>query len=173
MKKVIKYIILVIIIIVVCVTGVFLLRQNFFKFDRKLTSEEKEIIERYINDNNTSNLEEGMTFASTYYFGSRLNNDELNVYLWTVFEEYDVQDDLFLLNKEINNASIITIDVSDDKFEITSYTILDNDNDIKKDFPIAIRNVATSFKESKEYSDLEKENDQMIDTYKEYFKESE
>ena len=114
-----------------------------------------------------------MTFASTYYFGSRLNNDELDVYLWTIFEEYDVQDNLFLLNKEINNASIITIDVSDDKFEITNYTILDNDSDIKKDFPIAIRGSATSFKESKEYSDLEKENDQMIDTYKEYFKESE
>ena len=173
MKKVFKYIILVIIIILVCVTGVFLLRKNFFKFDRKLTSEEKEIIEKYINDNNISNLEEGMTFASTYYFGDRLNNDEIDVYLWTVFEEYDVKDNLFSLNKEINDASILTIDVSDDKFEIIDYKVIDDNKEIEKTFPIAIRDVAVSFKESEDYQNLKDENNKMIDTYKEYFKDSE
>lgn len=173
MKKVFKYMILVIIIIIVCVIGVFWLRKNFFKFDRRLTSEEKEIIEKYINDNNTSNLEEGMTFASTYYFGDRLNNDKIDVYLWTIFEEYDVRDHLFSQNKKMNNASILTIDVSDDKFEIIDYKVIDNNKEIEKTFPIAIRDVAVSFKESEDYQKLEEENDKMIDTYKEYFKESE
>lgn len=174
MNKVLKDIIFGIILIATTIIITFVLRTYFFTFDKTLTSEQKEIIEKYISDTNNSYLEEGMTFTSVHYFGSRYNNDELKVYLWALFSEYDTSNNRFEEHRGFSIPHVININVKDDNFEIISYDIPKDGsfykNSITELFPITIRNKVLKFHDSKECKKLFQEHDEMINTYQEYFK---
>ena len=81
-----------------------------------------------------------MTFTSVHYFGSRYNNDELKVYLWVLFKEYDTSNNRFEEHRGFSIPHVININVKDDNFEIISYDI-PKDGSLYKDsikdlFPI-------------------------------------
>lgn len=174
MKRIIKDIILGIIIIILAVITTFVLRTYFFSFDKKLTSEQKQLIEKYISEENNSYLEDGMTFTSIHYFGSRYNNDELKVYLWALFSEYDTSNNKFEEHQGFSIPHVITVNVKDDAFEIKGSEIPKDGSYYKKSieemFPVTIRNKVYKFHSSRECEDLFKSHNELIETYKEYFK---
>ncbi len=168
MKKFLKYITIGLIIIIVTIFVTFIIRENFFKFDKKLSKENKNAIEQYISDISSSHLEEEMTFLSTYYFGDRFNDDKLTVYLWVLYDEYISSATTFEKYRQINAPYKIVIDTSNDQFKIIDYTLADNNNlDL---FPIAIKPKVNSFLTSKDYDKLIHEQEELINTYKDYFK---
>lgn len=177
MNKVLKNIIWGIIVIIIAVIITFVLRRYFFNFDKKLTKEQKEIIEKYISDKNNSYLEENMTFTSTHYFGDRYNDDKLEVYLWVMFSEYDTRDGKFEQYQSISVPYVITINTLDDTFEITKYeTVKDGSehkNSINKLFPMTIRNQVLYFHAHEDFKELLSEHEEMIKIYEDYSKESE
>lgn len=177
MKKVLKNIILGIIVIIIAVIVTFVLRLYFFSFDKKLTKDQKEIIEKYISSENNSYLEENMTFMSTHYFGDRYNNDKLEVYLWVIFSEYDTSDSKFELYRESSTPYVIRVNTKDDAFEIIEYEIPKDGSyyskSIKEMFPLTIRKQVLNFNLHKSYKKLSSEHKEMIKVYEDYSKESE
>jgi len=168
MNKVLKHIFIGIIIVIGAAYLTFVLRQNFFKFDKALSKDNKDLLEEYISDIKNSYLEEGMTFLSTYYFGNRYNDEKLNVYLWVMFDEYVVNTTEFEFYKGTNEAYKLVINMSDDKFEIIEHELISNDN--YDEVPLALRKKVKNYSESREYNKLLDEHKDMIETHKEYFK---
>lgn len=180
MKKLLKNILLGLIIVIITMILTFSLRKYFFSFDKKLTKEQKEVIEKYISDKNNSYLEENMTFTSTHYFGSRYNNDRLEVYMWVFFSEYDTSNDKFDVYKEIDTPYVIVINTKDEKFEIIDSWTLNGklepknyNKQISKRFPLAMKDQIIEFKKSSNYKKLKKEHKNLIEIYEDYSKESE
>lgn len=180
MKKLLKNILLGLVIVVITVVLTFSLRKYFFNFDKRLTKEQKEIIEKYISDKNNSYLEENMTFTSTHYFGSRYNNDVLEVYMWVFFSEYDTSNGKFDIYQEINAPYVIVINTKDEKFEIIDSWVLKEkveskvyNERISKRFPLAMKDQVIDFMKSGDYKKLKKEHMNLIKIYEDYSKESE
>lgn len=175
MKKLLKNIGIGIIIVVVSVIATFTLRRYIFNFDKKLTKEQKEIIEKYLSDKNNSYLEENMTFTSTHYFGDRYNDDKLEVYLWIMFSEYDTSDGKFELHASLSIPCAVIINTKDDAFDVIDYKIPEDGNkyskSINKLFPVSLRTSISSFVKHKDYDQLQKEHETLINIYEEYSKE--
>lgn len=175
--KTIKNIAVAIIVIAIAVITTFVLRRFFFSFDKKLTNEQKTIIEKYISDKNNSYLKEGMTFTSTHYFGSRFNDDKLEIYLWVMFSEYDTSDGKFEEHSSISVPYLIVVNTKDDKFELTSHETPKDGSEYKKSiksmYPLTIRGQVSNFIKTKDYKKLLKEHEQLIQVYVDYSKESE
>lgn len=177
MKKVIKNIIIGIIVVIIAIIITFVLRKYIFRFDKNLTKEQKAIIEKYISDKSNSYLEENMTFTSTHYFGDRYNDDQLEVYLWAMFSEYDTKDNKFESYTESSMPWVIIVNTKDEQFEIIDYKMPKDGNQykqsIKNMFPIAIRGQVLNFYNRSDYKKLVKEHQNMIQIYEDYSKESE
>ncbi len=171
MEKVFKQILLGIIIVILSTIITFILRENFFKFDKPLTKENKQYIEQYISDINNSNLKEGMTFLSTYYFGDRFNNDKIEVYLYVLYDEYMETDTSFSSYKNVATPYVVVIDTSNDNFTITDYQIPNNTKEYQKLFPLSLNRKIKNFSKDKEYEKLLEKHQELITTYREYFKE--
>lgn len=170
--KVLKDVVIGIIVIVIAIVITFILRTYFFSFDKKLTNEQKVIIEQYISDKSKSYIEESMTFMSTHYFGSRFNDDKLKVYLWVRFSEYDTKDGKFEEYSSYSVPHVITINMSDDFFEIIGIEIPKDGAEYKKSiksmFPITIRSKVLMFEKTKEAKKLSDEHQELIQVYKDY-----
>lgn len=170
--KVFKDIIIGIVVICLAIVITFILRTYFFSFDKKLTNEQKSIIEQYISDRSNNYLEESMTFMSTHYFGSRFNNDKLKVYLWVRFSEYDTKDGKFEEYSGYSIPYVVTINTVDDSFEIINIEIPKDGSEyiksIKNMYPITIRNKVLMFEKTKESKKLINEQQELIEIYKNY-----
>jgi len=170
--KALKNIIIGIIVIAITVITTFILRSNYFSFDKKLTKEQKSIIEKYISDESKGYLEDSMTFMSTHYFGNRFNDDELEVYLWVRFSEYDTKDGKFEEYSGYSIAHKITINTKDDLFKIIDCEIPKDGSEytksIKEMYPLTIRSKVMSFEKTKEWKKLLKEHEELINVYKNY-----
>ena len=175
--KAIKNIVIAIIVIAIAVITTFVLRRYFFSFDKKLTNEQKGIVEKYISDENNSYLKEGMTFTSTHYFGSRFNDDKLEIYLWVMFSEYDTSDGKFEEHSSISVPYLIVVNTKDGKFEIISHEIPKDGNEYKNSinsmYPLTIRGQVSNFIKTKDYKKLLEEHNELVQVYVDYSKESE
>jgi len=175
--KVVKNIAISFLIIFFVVIITFIMRLYFFKFDKKLTKEQKVIIEDYLSDLDSGKLTENMTFMSTYYFGNRYNNDKLEVYVWVMFSEYDTSNGNFKEYSGYSIPHVVTVNTKDDKFEIISSKIPKDGSEYSKSirdmFPLTIRIQISNFYNTKEYKDLLKEHGKLIKVYENYIKESE
>lgn len=174
--KILKNIIVGIIVITIAVITTFVLRTHFFKFDKKLTGEQKTIIEEYISNLDVSRFEENMTFMSTHYFGNRYNDDKLEVYLWVRFSDYDTTNGKFEEGSGYSIPYVVVVNTKDDAFEIISHQIPKDGSEYKKSindmFPLAIRSVVLHFDETKEYKKLLDEHDELVQIYKNYLEET-
>jgi len=172
--KLLKNIIIGIIVIGVTIVATFVLRTHVFSFDKKLTNEQKNIIEQFISDQSDSFLEEGMTFMSTHYFGNRFNDDRLEVYLWVRFSEYDTKDGKFEEYSGYSIAHKVTINIKDGAFEIIGYEIPKDGSEyiksIKEMYPLTIRSKVMNFDKTKEWEQLLKEHEELINVYENYLK---
>lgn len=175
MKKIVKNIIIGILIIALSVIVTFILRGNFFNFDKKLSTKTKNEIETYIHNLDVPNSDSSMTFLSTYYFGDRFNDDKLEVYLWVIFEEYIDKAGTLEKLSATSMPYVIIIDTTNDEYKIIDYKIPKDGNkyktSIKEMFPITIRGKVLSFEKSKNYKKLYQEHQKLIDIYEEYNKE--
>lgn len=175
MKKIVKNIIIGILIIALSVIVTFILRGNFFNFDKKLSTKTKNEIEAYIHNLDVPSSDSSMTFLSTYYFGDRFNDDKLEVYLWVIFEEYIDKAGILEKLSATSMPYVIIIDTTNDEYKIIDYKIPKDGNkyktSIKEMFPITIRGKVLSFEKSKNYKKLYQEHQKLIDIYEEYNKE--
>lgn len=175
MKKIVKNIIIGILIIALSVIVTFILRGNFFNFDKKLSTKTKNEIEAYIHNLDVPSSDNSMTFLSTYYFGDRFNDDKLEVYLWVIFEEYIDKAGTLEKLSATSMPYVIIIDTTNDEYKIIDYKIPKDGNkyktSIKEMFPITIRGKVLSFEKSKNYKKLYQEHQKLIDIYEEYNKE--
>lgn len=175
MKKIVKNIIIGILIIALSVIVTFILRGNFFNFDKKLSTKTKNEIEAYIHNLDVPSSDSSMTFLSTYYFGDRFNDDKLEVYLWVIFEEYIDKAGTLEKLSATSMPYVIIIDTTNDEYKIIDYKIPKDGNkyktSIKEMFPITIRGKVLSFEKSKNYKKLSQEHQKLIDIYEEYNKE--
>ena len=175
MKKIVKNIIIGILIIALSVIVTFILRGNFFSFDKKLSTKTKNEIEAYIHNLDVPSSDNSMTFLSTYYFGDRFNDDKLEVYLWVIFEEYIDKAGTLEKLSATSMPYVIIIDTTNDEYKIIDYKIPKDGNkyktSIKEMFPITIRGKVLSFEKSKNYKKLSQEHQKLIDIYEEYNKE--
>ncbi|MBQ7136722.1 MAG: hypothetical protein IJO43_01940 [Bacilli bacterium] len=175
--KILKNVAVGFLIITIAVVITFVMRLYFFKFDKKLTKEQKTVIEEYLNNLDSSGLAESMTFMSTHYFGNRYNNDKLEVYVWVMFSEYDTSNGSFKEYSGYSIPHVVTVNTKDGKFEITGSTIPKDGSyyskSIKSMFPLTIRIQVSNFYNTKEYKNLLKEHDKLIKVYENYTKESE
>lgn len=170
--KALKNIIVGALVITIAVVVTFILRINFFKFDKEMTKKQKEIIEKSILDSSKSYLEEGMTFMSTHYFGNRFNDDKLEVYLWVRFSEYDTKDGKFEEYSGYSIPHVVIINTKDDSFEIINIETPKDENEyinsIKEMYPLAIRSKVINFDKTKEWKKLLREHEELIKIYRDY-----
>lgn len=175
--KLLKNIIIGALVIAIAVIITFVLRKYIFNFDKKLTKEQKEVIEKYISDESNSYLENGMTFMSTHYFGDRYNDEKLEVYLWVMYSEYDTSDGKFEEYSGYSIPHVVIVNTKDDVFEIVETKTPKDGNEYTKSinsmFPFAVRGEVSNFHDSNDYKKLLKDHKELIKIYENYSKESE